>query len=79
MVFMNIREKNEALRRMGGPTNAEISGPSSDKPKRKKSLFPISMGFGIHTQRRYNAPKEQNTAEMEPVVEEVEEAEVTNV
>ncbi|XP_063692392.1 uncharacterized protein LOC134824417 [Bolinopsis microptera] len=81
MVFMNIREKNEALRRMGGPSNVENNGPnkSSDKTKRKTSLFPISMGFGIHTQRRYNAPKEQNTVEMEAVVEEVQEAEVTNV
>ena len=68
MVLMNILERKEIIRRISMRSEGETqkNGPGrksesqkmiqNEKPKRKKSLFPLSMGFGIHTQLKRNEP-----------------------
>ena len=80
MVMMNIREKAEVMRRFStrhvhqgsnnGPSSkneAQKMVPAKQK-SRKKSLFPLTMGFGIHTQLKRN--------DQAPPMEVVEEGEL---
>ena len=67
MVVMNIAER-KAIRRLSiaRQVGSHNNGPDSKhqsrmmkKKDRKRSLFPLSMGFGIHTQRGYNSQSEK--------------------